>query len=168
LRLNITPLADYQTTKLATIIASNDLPDILFIAPGTVVAGLPEFLQAKCADLTPYLAGDAVKDYPNLANFPSLAWQGGVIFNKAIYGLPAPYPLFLWVHWVHQEWLDQDNLQPPRTLDDYKTLLSTSPTRSRTVTDWPVKTMSVTASPMASGQRCTACPTTGAWTAVAS
>ena len=29
------------------------------------------------ADLTPYLSGDAVKDYPNLANFPTLAWQPG-------------------------------------------------------------------------------------------
>jgi putative aldouronate transport system substrate-binding protein len=62
LRMNITPLADYQTTKLATIIASDDLPDILYIAPGTVVPGLPDFLRAKCQDLTPFLAGDAVKD----------------------------------------------------------------------------------------------------------
>ncbi|MBV9601444.1 MAG: hypothetical protein JOZ87_31935 [Chloroflexi bacterium] len=133
LRMNITPLADYQTTKLATIIASNDLPDILYIAPGTVVAGLPEFLKAKCADLTPYLAGDAVKDYPNLANFPTLAWEGGVIFNKAIYGVPAPYPLFLWVHWAHQEWLDQDNLQLPANLEDYKSLLKhfTNPQQDR-------------------------------------
>ncbi|MBV9581179.1 MAG: hypothetical protein JO057_21565 [Chloroflexi bacterium] len=133
LRINITPLADYQTTKLATIIASDDLPDILFIAPGAVVAGLPDFLKAKCADLTPYLGGDAVKDYPNLANFPTLAWEGGVIFNKAIYGVPAPYPLYLWVHWVHQEWLDQDNLQLPKNLDDYTTLLKhfTNPQQDR-------------------------------------
>jgi putative aldouronate transport system substrate-binding protein len=133
LRMNITPLADYQTTKLATIIASNDLPDILYIAPGTVVAGLPEFLKAKCADLTPYLAGDAVKDYPNLANFPTLAWEGGVVFNKAIYGVPAPYPLFLWVHWVHQEWMDQDNQQLPKNLDDYTALLKhfTNPQQDR-------------------------------------
>jgi putative aldouronate transport system substrate-binding protein len=56
-----------------------------------------------------------------------------VIFNKAIYGVPAPYPLFLWVHWVHQEWLDQDNLQQPKNLDDYKNLLKhfTNPQQDR-------------------------------------
>ena len=122
LKINISSLADYQTTRLATIIAGDDLPDILYIAPGVAVNGLTQFLQAKCADLTKYLSGDAVKDYPNLANFPTLSWQS-VVFNKAIYGVPAPYPLFLWVHWVHGELMDQDSLQPPKNLDDYTTLL---------------------------------------------
>jgi putative aldouronate transport system substrate-binding protein len=122
LKLNINSQVDYQTAKLATIIAGDDLPDILYIAPGTVIAGLPQFLQAKCADLTPYLSGDAVKDYPNLANFPSLSWQS-VVFSKSIYGVPSPYPLFLWVHWVHQELLDRDNLQQPKNLDEYKNLV---------------------------------------------
>jgi putative aldouronate transport system substrate-binding protein len=122
LKLNISSLADYQTTRLATIIAGDDLPDILYIAPGVALNGLPQFLQAKCADLTQYLSGDAVKDYPNLANFPTLSWQS-VVFNKSIYGVPAPYPLFLWVHWVHGELLDQDGLQPPKNLDEFTTLL---------------------------------------------
>jgi putative aldouronate transport system substrate-binding protein len=122
LKLNLSSQVDYQTTKLNTIIAGDDLPDILFIAPGTAINGLPQFLQAKCADLTQYLSGDAVKDYPNLANFPTLSWQS-VVFNKAIYGVPAPYPLFLWVHWVHQELLDRDGLQPPKSLDEYTSLL---------------------------------------------
>jgi putative aldouronate transport system substrate-binding protein len=122
LKINIAALADYQSTRLPAIVAGDDLPDILYIAPGTIIQGLPSFLQAKCQDLTPHLSGDAVKDYPNLANFPTLAWRG-VVFNKAIYGVPAPYPLFLWVHWVHQELLDQDGLEQPKNLDDYKALL---------------------------------------------
>jgi putative aldouronate transport system substrate-binding protein len=122
LKLNINSQVDYQTTKLATIIAGDDLPDILYIAPGVAINGLPQFLQAKCADLTQYLSGDAVKDYPNLANFSGLSWQS-VIFNKAIYGVPSPYPLFLWVHWAHQELLERDGLQQPKNLDEYITLL---------------------------------------------
>jgi putative aldouronate transport system substrate-binding protein len=122
LKLNINSQVDYQSGKLATIIAGDDLPDILYIAPGTALNGLPQFLQAKCADLTQYLSGDAVKDYPNLANFSNLSWQS-VIFNKAIYGVPSPYPLFLWVHWVHQELLDRDALQQPKTFDEYTSLL---------------------------------------------
>ena len=51
-----------------------------------------------------------------------LAWQS-VVFGKAIYGVPASYPLFLWVHWVHGELMDKDGLQPPKNLGDYTALL---------------------------------------------
>ena len=40
------------------------------------VEGLPQFLKAVAADLTPYLSGDAVRDYPNLANLPTSTWTG--------------------------------------------------------------------------------------------
>ena len=47
----------------------------------------PEFLESQCADLTPYLAGDAIKDYPNLANLPSFAWPT-MVFNGKIFAVP--------------------------------------------------------------------------------
>ncbi len=70
LNLNITPFADYGA-KIPTILASGDMPDMLFLPNGQQVAGFPAFLDAKCADLTPFLSGDAVKDYPNLAAHPT-------------------------------------------------------------------------------------------------
>ena len=51
------------------------------------VNNVPQFLQASCADLTPYLAGDAVKDYPNLAAYPTNSWKP-MVFNGAIYAVP--------------------------------------------------------------------------------
>ena len=53
--------ADYLV-KLATVMAGNDLPDIMLIpganASGAAqVKGLTPFLAAQCADLTPYLGG---------------------------------------------------------------------------------------------------------------
>src|SRR6266508_1775786 len=121
LNISIQPQADYPTVKLPTIIAGNDLPDILYIATTAVIPQLPAFLKSKMADLTPYLSGDAIKDYPNLANFPTLGWRH-VTFNNAIYGVPVPYPLFLWVHWVHQDLLDQDKLERPKNAEEYKKL----------------------------------------------
>jgi putative aldouronate transport system substrate-binding protein len=121
-KVNVQAQADYATVKLPTIIAGNDLPDILYIATAAVIPQLPAFLKAKMADLTPYLSGDAIKDYPNLANFPTPAWRQ-VVFNNAIYGVPVPYPLFLWVHWVHQDLLDTDKLERPKNADEYKKLL---------------------------------------------
>lgn len=42
----------------------------------------------QLADLTPYLSGDHIKKYPNLAAIPSGAWQAGAWDNK-IYGIPS-------------------------------------------------------------------------------
>jgi putative aldouronate transport system substrate-binding protein len=42
----------------------------------------------QLADLTPYLSGDNIKKYRNLAAIPSGAWQAGAWGNK-IYGIPS-------------------------------------------------------------------------------
>jgi putative aldouronate transport system substrate-binding protein len=71
----VTNPGDYPV-KLATTMAGNDLPDLIYFQGGVDgVAHIPEFLQNKCADLTAYLAGDAAKDYPYLAAMPTFAWQ---------------------------------------------------------------------------------------------
>src|SRR5204863_6637049 len=85
--------------KLATVMATDDLPDVILFSGGLNVniggaggggtANLPTFLQTKCADLTPYLSGDAIKDYPFLAAIPTFAWQNsGSAFNGHLYMLP--------------------------------------------------------------------------------
>jgi putative aldouronate transport system substrate-binding protein len=121
LNISVQPQADYTTVKLPTVIAGGDLPDILYIATNAVIPEYPVFLKSRMADLTPYLSGDAIKDYPNLANFPTLAWKQ-VVVNNAIYGVPVPYPLYLWTHWVQQNLLDAEGLARPRTSDEYKQL----------------------------------------------
>jgi putative aldouronate transport system substrate-binding protein len=76
--MNIIPGADYRP-KLATVMSSDDLPDIMHLFFGyTVAPNLPGFFKAKCADLTPYLAGDAAKDYPYLAAIPTPAWKNSI------------------------------------------------------------------------------------------
>jgi putative aldouronate transport system substrate-binding protein len=87
--------ADY-TTKFATVMASEDLPDIMHIFFGYPLApNLPDFFKAKCADLTPYLAGDAAKDYPYLAAIPTAAWKNSIsAVNGALYLVPIHRPMF--------------------------------------------------------------------------
>jgi len=118
LKINAVPFADYNT-RIAAVVAGNDLPDIFYIPPNPQIQQLPQFLKARCADLTPYLSGDAVKDYPNLAAFPTQSWKG-VVFNQGIYGVPLSSALWLWVLWVHKELLDQVGASYPKTADDYK------------------------------------------------
>jgi putative aldouronate transport system substrate-binding protein len=89
MRLNMSPGADYRA-KLATSMASDDLPDIMHIFFGYSVApNLPQFFKAKCADLAPYLAGDAAKDYPYLAAIPTPAWKNSIsAIDGALYLIP--------------------------------------------------------------------------------
>src|SRR5579864_2488470 len=89
MKLPLIQLADYAT-KLNTTIAGGQLPDLLSLGAGngTAIQNLPDFLSSECTDLTAYVSGDAVKDYPNLANLPTYAWRNAV-FNNRIYAVPC-------------------------------------------------------------------------------
>jgi putative aldouronate transport system substrate-binding protein len=90
-KLPLTQLADYPT-KLNTIIAggANSLPDLLSLGAGNGlgIANLPEFLQSQCRDLTALVSGDAIKQFPNLANLPPYAWRNAVFSNR-LYAVPS-------------------------------------------------------------------------------
>ena len=94
LNMEMVAAADYPT-KVNVVIAGNELPDFIYnpttTVPVGVIAGLPALLKAKCADLTPYLSGDAVNEYPNLSHYTSPTWRIGVIDGK-IYGIPSARP----------------------------------------------------------------------------
>jgi putative aldouronate transport system substrate-binding protein len=125
LKVNIVSSADYAA-KLNTLIAGDDLPEMVYVNQGgpNPVANLLAFLQAKMMDLTPYLAGDAVKDYPNLANFAGFLWKGpGTIYNEQIWGVPIPRPAIANALMVHQEMLEQIGAEMPKTADDLKRIL---------------------------------------------
>ena len=79
--------------RMATMMAGNDIPDIIHLFAGITGAFVPpgtaEFIKAQCQDLTQYLAGDAVKDYPNLAAIPTYAWSNSAcVIGGALYSWP--------------------------------------------------------------------------------
>ncbi|WP_327231300.1 hypothetical protein [Streptomyces murinus] len=76
------------TTALATMMAGGDQPDILMI-PATGAPNISEFIRSKCADLSAYLSGDAIKEYPNLAALPTRGWQLMGRIGGGIYGVPT-------------------------------------------------------------------------------
>lgn len=112
---------DYRT-GLNTTIAGGDLPDTLYNNPTNYIPNLPAFLQAQCADLTPYIGGDAVKEYPNLANIPTPCWAE-TVFNGAVYAVPVPRAPFLNAFLVRQDLVDQAGLEAPKSADDFKKYL---------------------------------------------
>lgn len=84
LSLTITPGADFPQ-RFATAVAGDGLGDVFTV--DTAFPQLPQLLESTCQDLTEYLSGDAVADYPFLANLPTDSWRG-TVFNGRIYGLP--------------------------------------------------------------------------------
>ncbi|MBV8087761.1 MAG: extracellular solute-binding protein, partial [Chloroflexi bacterium] len=117
MKVLVVPYADYNT-RFAAMTAANDLPEIFWVPAGSVQQ-LPDFLKNSCADLTEYLSGDAVKDYPNLANIPSYSWKS-TLYNNAISGVPVGAAPVLYMFWAHGEMMDQLGLAMPKTADDLK------------------------------------------------
>ncbi len=123
MKVQIVAAADYPT-RLATIMAGNDLPDMLYLTTATYpsIPGIPQFLEASFADLTPYLSGDAIKDYPNLAAYPMSAWKQTVI-DGAIRGVPVSRPCLQSVWYVNQTQFDAVGAPRPTNGDDLKRIL---------------------------------------------
>ncbi|MBV9323751.1 MAG: hypothetical protein JO352_08205 [Chloroflexi bacterium] len=118
--------ADYAV-KIGTVMAGNDLPDIMHIYNGIGAApNLPEFFKAQCADLTPYLSGDGAKDYPNLAAIPTYAWTNSqCVIEGKLYQWPIHRYLPLLGNYVNSDVYDKV-IGPgyvPRDLDDWNRIL---------------------------------------------
>ena len=88
--------------KFATILASDDLPDMMWVPPNQDIPNVGQMLEAKFTDLTEYLSGDAVLEYPNLAALKPSSWQTAVL-NGKIWGAPIPSTPFGQVMCGHPE-----------------------------------------------------------------
>jgi len=76
-------------TVIPTLTAARKLPDWVQM-PGwwNPNFNVGELAGTQLADLTPYLAGGKIKQYPNLAAQPTGAWQAG-IWEDRLYGIPT-------------------------------------------------------------------------------
>ncbi|WP_194918235.1 extracellular solute-binding protein [Catenulispora rubra] len=112
-------------TVIPPLIAANKLPDWLAI-PGWLnsqfnTGGL---VGTRLADLTTYLGGDAILEYPNLAALPSGGWQCG-IWNNRLYGIPtnADSLGFAGALYYRKDLLDAKGITPNvKTADDLMAL----------------------------------------------
>lgn len=73
--------------KLQVTLAGGELPDIVQLRDE--VPNLPDILERKFQDLTEYLSGDAIGEYPSLANLPTNSWRGAM-YGGRIYGIRFP------------------------------------------------------------------------------
>ncbi len=120
--LSFATAASYQE-KIAAVTAGGDLPDLLLVVLDQAPDQYRALLQGVYTDLTPYLTGDALKEYPNLAAFPPALWERTAI-NKKLYGVPrmryfANNPL-----WFRQDWAEKVGMAQARNADDFLRLMT--------------------------------------------
>jgi putative aldouronate transport system substrate-binding protein len=123
--MTIVPMVDYAT-RIQTVMAGGDLPDVIHIVGTAANLIGSQFLQAQMADLTPYLGGDAARDYPNLAAIPQYAYKGaGGVFDNHLYGVPIHrYLPAFWFFRNTDIWdaeIGADTV--PKDADDFKRIL---------------------------------------------
>jgi putative aldouronate transport system substrate-binding protein len=100
--LDLTIVVDDYPSKFNALVASDSLPDLVWFPPNQGLQNVPALLEAKFIDLTPYVSGDAVKKYPNLANLPTYSWKTSVV-NGKIYGVTVTYGAFGQVYLVNDD-----------------------------------------------------------------
>ncbi|GAB2967324.1 extracellular solute-binding protein [Actinotalea caeni] len=76
--------------KLAAVLASaDDVPDWVCIPTWNIPPRFDQAVESLFEDLTPFLAGDAVRSYPHLANIPTDVWRF-CVFDGKLKALPFP------------------------------------------------------------------------------
>ena len=130
LKLQMVPTADYASA-VNVVLAGADLPDFIYnpttTQPLGVIAALPQFARTRCADLTPFLSGDAVKEFPNLANFSTYTWRSGVVDGK-IYAIPSARAPIGTTLAYRKDLFDKAGIQmtnAPKDADEFKRILQT-------------------------------------------
>ncbi|CAL9276510.1 Lipoprotein LipO [Streptomyces sp. SudanB5_2050] len=107
--------------KLGAVLASSEVPDVVVVPGWNMTGKIPSAIIGKFADLGPYLSGDAVKEYPNLAAIPTDAWQRS-IFGGKLRGLPMPASYVTGIVPLYrQDVFEKEGYEVPRSCDEFMT-----------------------------------------------
>ncbi|MBQ0912064.1 extracellular solute-binding protein [Streptomyces sp. RM99] len=107
--------------KLGAVLASSEVPDVVVVPGWNMTGKIPSAIIGKFADLGPYLSGDAVKEYPNLAAIPTDAWQRS-IFGGKLRGLPMPASYVTGIVPLYrQDIFEEEGYEVPRSCDEFMT-----------------------------------------------
>jgi putative aldouronate transport system substrate-binding protein len=105
--------------KLGAVLASSSVPDMVVVPSWELTGKIPNAVTSKFTDLGPYLAGDKVKKYPNLAAIPSDSWRMS-IFGGALRGIPMPAASASFiVPYYRKDVFDKKGWSVPKSADEF-------------------------------------------------
>lgn len=115
---------DLYDQKMATLEASGKLPDLIFLNRGASPSAGRLINNGGILDLSPYLSGENIKDYPNLAALPTLAWSNSMV-NGSIYIVPRPLdPVTAAVGLYRRDWAKELGVDNPKNADEVFTMMT--------------------------------------------
>lgn len=102
------PYASFSD-KLATMLASGDIPDLVYLDDNNPNAARA-IKDGAFVALNEYLEGDRIEKYPNLATTPEDAWKNSHK-NGTIYGIPQPAAAINWFPVIRKDAMKQIGLE---------------------------------------------------------
>ncbi|HLZ64108.1 MAG TPA: substrate-binding domain-containing protein [Ktedonosporobacter sp.] len=110
-------------TKAPLALNSNPPPDLFLIYDTTVSSILTAIDQGAFNDLTPYLGGDNLKNYPNLARIMPQIWKNSMFEGKII-GIPRSRVEIPDLLIYRRDWADKLGLSMPQNPDEFINMLT--------------------------------------------
>ncbi|MEE1931104.1 extracellular solute-binding protein [Streptomyces sp. TRM 70351] len=108
--------------KLGAVLAGGGIPDITVIPSWEMQGKIRSAIQSRFADLGPYLSGEKVRRYPNLAAIPTAAWQMSV-FGGRLLGLPVSSgAVDIIIPYYRQDLFEEKGWQPPTSAQEFMDL----------------------------------------------
>ncbi|WP_440902329.1 extracellular solute-binding protein, partial [Actinosynnema sp.] len=117
LRYQMTTGNDYRDKQAAVFASPDNVADWVSVFGWNPPPQFDLAAEALFEDLTPWLAGDEVARWPNLANLPTAAWQFG-IFRGALYGIPVQGETVTDALYARTDLLAELGIEPPRTAEE--------------------------------------------------
>jgi putative aldouronate transport system substrate-binding protein len=120
MNFTLVPLPQF-TEKVTTLIAAGDLPDLLLISPLTSPDQYRAVQEGVFTDLTPFLSGDALRTYRNLAQYPAATWKNAALRGK-LFGVPRLGLPFGQAFLYRQDWAEKVGPAQPKNADEFLAL----------------------------------------------
>ncbi len=117
LRYQMTTGNDYRDKQAAVFASPDDVADWVSVFGWNPPPQFDLAAEALFEDLTPWLSGDNVDQWPNLANLPTPAWQFGILRGR-LYGLPVQGETVTDAIYQRSDVLEQLDLPAPRTAEE--------------------------------------------------
>ncbi|MDQ3657207.1 MAG: extracellular solute-binding protein, partial [Chloroflexota bacterium] len=116
------PSAQYGE-RTAAMLASGDLPDFFYFNDDEQAAHLNQAVQQGAfADLTDYLSGDAINEWPNLAAIDPAVYRN-IAIDGRIYGIPKLVTRFDTVPFIRADWASTVGLELPADAEEFLALM---------------------------------------------
>lgn len=109
---------DYRDKQAAVLASPKDVADWVSVFGWNPPARFDQAVESVFQDLTPFLAGDKISRWKNLANLPTEAWSFG-IFKNRLYGIPVPGEVVTDAILYRRDLLEAAGLEAPKTPDEF-------------------------------------------------